>query len=52
MACNDRHFEDQNRGIDKGTPENSSENKDSNLKNKQDLNPLSVVKNLRLKIRQ
>ena len=38
-----------NRGIDKGSPENSFENKDSNLKNKQDLNPQSVVKNLRLK---
>ena len=35
--------------IDKGSPENSSENKDSDLKNRQDLNPLSVVKNLRLK---
>ena len=28
------HFEDQNRGIDKGSPENSSENKNSNLKKK------------------
>ena len=45
VACNDKHFEDQNKGIDKG----SSENKDSDLKNKQDLNPLSVVKNLGLK---
>ena len=32
-----------------GNPENSSENVDSNLKNKQDLNPLSIVKILRLK---
>ena len=48
-ACNDKHFEDQYRDIDKGSPENSSENKDSNLKKKQDLNPLSVVKYLRLK---
>ena len=45
VACNDKHFEDQNKGIDKG----SSENKDSDLKNKEDLNPLSVVKNLGLK---
>ena len=49
VACNDKHFEDWNRGIDKGSPENSSENKDSYQKNKQHLNPLSVVKNLRLK---
>ena len=49
VACNDKHFEDQNRGIDKGSSQDSSENKDSDLKNKQDLNPLSVVKNLRLK---
>ena len=49
VACNDGHFENQNRGIDKGSRENSSENTDSNLKNKQDLNPLSIVKNLRLK---
>ena len=34
VACNDKHFEGQNRGIDKGSPENSSENKDTNLKNK------------------
>ena len=38
-ACNDRHFEDQDRGIDKDSSENSSENTDSNLKNKQYLNP-------------
>ena len=49
VACNDGHFEDQNRSIDKGSPENSSENKDSNLEKKQDLNLLSVVKNLRFK---
>ena len=48
-ACNDRHFEDQNRGIDKDSPEISSENKDSNMKNKQDLILLSEVKKLRLK---
>ena len=49
VTCNEKHFEDQNRSIDKGSPENSSENKESNLKNKQDLNPLSVVKNIILK---
>ena len=38
-ACSDRHFEDQDRGIDKDSSENSSENTDSNLKNKQYLNP-------------
>ena len=48
VACNDGHFEDQNRGIDKGSTENSSEKTDSNLKNNQDLNPLSIVNNLRL----
>ena len=41
VAYNDGNLEDQNRSIDKG----SSENTDS----KQDLNPLSVVKNLKLK---
>ena len=49
VTCNDSHFEEQNRDIDKCSPENSYENKDSNLKNKQDLNLLSEVKNLRLK---
>ena len=49
VAWNDRHFEDQNRVIDKASLENSSENKDTNLKNKQYLNPLSEVKSLRLK---
>ena len=48
-ACNGKHSEQQYRDIDKGCPENSSENKDSDLKNKQDINPLSVVKNSRLK---
>ena len=32
VACNDRHFGDQIRGINKGSPEDSSEKKDSNLK--------------------
>ena len=32
-----------------GGPENSSENKGSSLKNKQDLNPLPEVKKIRLK---
>ena len=42
-------LDNQGKGVDIGSPENSSENKDSNLKNKQDLSPLSEVKNLRLK---
>ena len=46
VACNDRYSEGQNRGVNKRSPRN----KDSNLKNKQYLNPLSVVKSLRLKI--
>ena len=49
ITCNDSHCEDQNRDIDKGSPENTCENKDSNLKNKQDLNPFIEVKKLRLK---
>ena len=49
VAYNNSHFEDQNRDTDKGSPENSSENTDSSLKNKQDLNSLSEVKKLRLK---
>ena len=40
VACNERHFEEYDIDIDKGSSENSSENKDSNLKSKQDLNPL------------
>ena len=42
------HFIDQNRDTNKGSPENSSENKGSSLKNKQDLNPLSEVKKIKI----
>ena len=49
VACNDSDFEEQNRDIDTCSPENSSEKKDSNLQNKQNLNPLSKVKTLRFK---
>ena len=44
-----RYFKEQNRDIDKGSPEKSSEKKDSSLKSKQDINLLSEVKNVRLK---
>ena len=40
VACNDSHFEDQNRDIDKCSPENSSENIDSNLK----INKIQILK--------
>ena len=49
VSWNDRHFKDQKRDIDKGSHQKSSENNDSNLENKQDLNPLLELKNLRLK---
>lgn len=45
---NERHFEKQNKGIDKDSPENSSENNKFNLKNKQNLNPLSEVKKIKI----
>ena len=49
VACNDSRFEGQNGYIDNFILEDSSENKDYNLKNKQHLNPLPEVKNLRSK---